>query len=233
MPAQHAAAVAERLDLGVERRRLAAVERSRPDGHGGALLDLAHLADHAAGAAADELGGRERLVYGLERRLGRREVRARGEHDGEVAGTAAERVARRGRRLGGAEARVRLRREPAADAYAHVTDLTPPAAARPAARCVRSWRRAALPVVALFGPTGVGKTEVAIALAELLRADGEDPVAVSADALQLYAGLEVLTGAASAAERARLEHRLLGVLPVTAGRPPATSPAAPTPRSTR
>jgi len=73
-----------------------------------------------------------------------------------------------------------------------------------------------LPVVALFGPTGVGKTEVAIALAELLRADGEDPVAVSADALQLYAGLEVLTGAASAGDRERLEHRLLGILPVTA-----------------
>ena len=55
-----------------------------------------------------------------------------------------------------------------------------------------------LPLVALFGPTGVGKTEVALALAELLRAEGEDPVAVSADALQLYAGLEILTGAASA-----------------------------------
>jgi tRNA dimethylallyltransferase len=74
----------------------------------------------------------------------------------------------------------------------------------------------ALPLVALFGPTGVGKTAVAIALAELLRAEGEDPVAVSADALQLYAGLETLTGAASREERGRLEHRLLGVLPVTA-----------------
>src|SRR4051812_29615347 len=71
-------------------------------------------------------------------------------------------------------------------------------------------------VVALFGPTGVGKTAVALGLARLLRAKGEDPVAVSADALQLYAGLEVLVGAATAAERARLEHRLVGVLPVTA-----------------
>jgi tRNA dimethylallyltransferase len=74
----------------------------------------------------------------------------------------------------------------------------------------------ALPLVALFGPTGVGKTAVAIALAELLRAEGEDPVAVSADALQLYAGLEILTGAATPGERARLEHRLLGILPITA-----------------
>jgi tRNA dimethylallyltransferase len=68
-------------------------------------------------------------------------------------------------------------------------------------------------VVAIFGPTGVGKTAVAIALAERLRADGEDPVAVSADALQVYAGLETLTGAATAAERARLEHRLISILP--------------------
>jgi tRNA dimethylallyltransferase len=69
-------------------------------------------------------------------------------------------------------------------------------------------------VVALFGPTGVGKTAVAIALAERLRATGEDPVAVAADALQLYAGLETLTGAATPAERELLEHRLVGVVPV-------------------
>jgi tRNA dimethylallyltransferase len=69
-------------------------------------------------------------------------------------------------------------------------------------------------VIALFGPTAVGKTGVAIALARILRAGGEDPVAVSADALQVYAGLEVLTGSASAAERAELEHRLIGFLPV-------------------
>jgi tRNA dimethylallyltransferase len=69
-------------------------------------------------------------------------------------------------------------------------------------------------VVAVFGPTGVGKTTVAIALADRLRGDGEDPVAVSADALQVYAGLETLTGAANAKERARLEHRLLGIVPL-------------------
>jgi tRNA dimethylallyltransferase len=71
-------------------------------------------------------------------------------------------------------------------------------------------------VLALFGPTGVGKTAVAIAMADRLRARGERPVAVSADALQLYAGLEILTGAASAGERAQLEHRLLSFLPVDA-----------------
>jgi tRNA dimethylallyltransferase len=71
-------------------------------------------------------------------------------------------------------------------------------------------------VIALFGPTGIGKTAVAIATAAKLRARGEDPVAVSADALQVYAGLETLTGAATAAERAELEHRLISFLPVDA-----------------
>ncbi|MFL5885490.1 MAG: tRNA (adenosine(37)-N6)-dimethylallyltransferase MiaA, partial [Thermoleophilaceae bacterium] len=70
-------------------------------------------------------------------------------------------------------------------------------------------------VIALFGPTGVGKTAVAIALAERLRERSDDPVAISADALQVYEGLETLTGAATADERARLEHRLLSFVPVT------------------
>jgi tRNA dimethylallyltransferase len=60
----------------------------------------------------------------------------------------------------------------------------------------------------------VGKTPVAVELAELLRARGEDPVAVSADALQVYEGLETLTGAAGPEERARLEHRLLAFVPL-------------------
>jgi tRNA dimethylallyltransferase len=71
-------------------------------------------------------------------------------------------------------------------------------------------------VIALFGPTGVGKTAVAVALARRLRESGESPVAVSADALQVYAGLEILTGAAGSADRAALEHRLLSFLPVDA-----------------
>ena len=70
-------------------------------------------------------------------------------------------------------------------------------------------------VIAIFGPTGVGKTSVAIELAERLRAEGEDPIAISADALQVYRGLEVLTGVATPAEQERLEHRLVSFLPVT------------------
>ena len=69
-------------------------------------------------------------------------------------------------------------------------------------------------IIALFGPTGVGKTAVAVALARRLRARGEDPVAVSADALQVYMGLETLTGVASERERAELEHRLVAFVPL-------------------
>ena len=71
-------------------------------------------------------------------------------------------------------------------------------------------------LLALFGPTGVGKTGVALAVADRLRARGERPVAVSADALQVYRGLETLTGVATAEEQRRLEHRLVSFLPVDA-----------------
>jgi tRNA dimethylallyltransferase len=69
-------------------------------------------------------------------------------------------------------------------------------------------------VLAIFGPTGVGKTGVAIALAELLRERGEDPVAISCDALQVYEGLATLTGLATAEQQERLEHRLIQFVPI-------------------
>jgi tRNA dimethylallyltransferase len=66
-----------------------------------------------------------------------------------------------------------------------------------------------LRILALFGPTAVGKTGVAIAVAERLRSRGEDPVAVNCDSIQVYRGLEVLSAAADAEQQAQLEHRLL------------------------
>jgi len=66
-----------------------------------------------------------------------------------------------------------------------------------------------LKILALFGPTAVGKTGVAIEVAERLRQRGEDPVAVNCDSIQVYRGLETLSGAADKEERGRLEHRLL------------------------
>jgi tRNA dimethylallyltransferase len=56
----------------------------------------------------------------------------------------------------------------------------------------------------------VGKTAVAVAVAGLLRGRGEEAVAVSCDAIQVYRGLETLAGTATPEERSRLEHRLVG-----------------------
>lgn len=50
---------------------------------------------------------------------------------------------------------------------------------------------------------------MAIAVADRLRERGEDPVAVNCDSIQVYRGLETLSGAATAGEQKRLEHRLL------------------------
>lgn len=69
-------------------------------------------------------------------------------------------------------------------------------------------------LVAIAGPTGVGKTGVAIELAGLLRKRGEDPVAINCDSIQVYEGLSILSGAPGPMERAELEHRLTGFVPV-------------------
>ncbi len=71
------------------------------------------------------------------------------------------------------------------------------------------------PVIALFGPTAIGKTGVAIELAGLLRENGEDPVAINCDSIQVYEGLETISGAASEEDQRKLEHRLLSFVPVT------------------
>ncbi len=71
-------------------------------------------------------------------------------------------------------------------------------------------------MIALFGPTGIGKTAMAVAVARTLRARGEQPVAISADAMQVYIGIETLTGVANEREQRELEHRLVSFLPIDA-----------------
>ncbi|MBI2943881.1 MAG: tRNA (adenosine(37)-N6)-dimethylallyltransferase MiaA [Candidatus Wallbacteria bacterium] len=59
----------------------------------------------------------------------------------------------------------------------------------------------------LTGPTASGKTEVAVQLAE--RLGGE---IVSADSMQVYRGLAVISAAPSAADRERVPHHLLEII---------------------
>ena len=111
---------AEGLDgLGLERLGDAAVERRRPDGHAGAVLDLAPAADHAAGAAADERGRGEDLGDRLERRLRGREVAPRAEHGDGIGVPAVEPVPGDGRRRERGLTWVGARGEAAADADGH------------------------------------------------------------------------------------------------------------------
>jgi tRNA dimethylallyltransferase len=63
-----------------------------------------------------------------------------------------------------------------------------------------------MPVIAVFGPTASGKSAVALELAEL--AGGE---IVSADAMQLYRGLPILTNQPSATDMERVPHHLVGI----------------------
>ncbi|MGA1213229.1 MAG: tRNA (adenosine(37)-N6)-dimethylallyltransferase [Solirubrobacterales bacterium] len=65
-------------------------------------------------------------------------------------------------------------------------------------------------IVAIFGPTGSGKTGVAVSLADRLAGVGETTVAINCDSMQVYRGMEVLSGAPTVDERQRLEHRLVG-----------------------
>ncbi len=61
-------------------------------------------------------------------------------------------------------------------------------------------------LVVIVGPTGAGKTRLSLALAEKI--GGE---VVSADSQQVYVGMDIGTGKATADERARVPHHLLDV----------------------
>lgn len=75
-------------------------------------------------------------------------------------------------------------------------------------------KRAALPPAPpafyVAGPTGVGKSEFAVTLAE--EVGGE---IVGADAFQIYAGLPILTAQPSKEQRARVPHHLVAEIPLS------------------
>jgi tRNA dimethylallyltransferase len=64
--------------------------------------------------------------------------------------------------------------------------------------------------VIFSGPTAAGKTELAVRIAE---AHGTE--IVSADAFQVYAGLDLLSAKPSSQQRARVLHHLVGIVPLT------------------
>ncbi len=63
------------------------------------------------------------------------------------------------------------------------------------------------PVVLLLGPTGVGKTDLAIDLAQALGSE-----IVSADSRQVYRSMEIGTAKPTPAQRARVPHHLVDVV---------------------
>lgn len=62
-------------------------------------------------------------------------------------------------------------------------------------------------LVVLTGPTGIGKTELALTIAETYRTD-----IISADSRQLYADLTIGTAAPTAEQLARVKHYFVGTL---------------------
>ena len=67
------------------------------------------------------------------------------------------------------------------------------------------------PVIAVVGPTGSGKSDLAVALA--LELDGE---VINADSMQFYRGMDIGTAKITSADRRGVPHHLLDILDVTA-----------------
>jgi tRNA dimethylallyltransferase len=65
-------------------------------------------------------------------------------------------------------------------------------------------------VIVITGPTASGKSALALALAE-----GRQGTVINADAMQTYDAFPILTAQPNAEERARVPHRLYGVLPLS------------------
>lgn len=70
-------------------------------------------------------------------------------------------------------------------------------------------------VVAIVGPTGTGKTDLSLALAERLREQGRAAEVVNADAMQLYRGMDIGTAKIPPSEWRGVPHHLFDVLDVT------------------
>jgi tRNA dimethylallyltransferase len=84
----------------------------------------------------------------------------------------------------------------------------------PAGRAGRLGQTGAVTVV-LVGPTAVGKSALAVALARRYRDAGRPAEVVNADSMLVYRGMDIGTAKPTAQERAGVPHHLLDVLDVT------------------
>lgn len=75
-----------------------------------------------------------------------------------------------------------------------------------------------LPFPIIYGPTASGKSAMALAVADALAARGHAAELVTADAFQIYRGMDIGTAKPTAAELARVRHHLIDLVdPHTAG----------------
>ena len=72
-----------------------------------------------------------------------------------------------------------------------------------------------LPVIAIVGATGTGKTALSLDTVEALGRQGQPAEIINADAMQLYRGMDIGTAKITAPERRGIPHHLLDVYPVT------------------
>ena len=74
---------------------------------------------------------------------------------------------------------------------------------------------AAHPLIVVVGPTGTGKTDLSLDLAERIRAEGRDAEIVNADAMQFYRGMDIGTAKLLPHEWRGIPHHLIDILDVT------------------
>jgi len=65
-------------------------------------------------------------------------------------------------------------------------------------------------VIFLTGPTAVGKSEAAVCLAKMIRAE-----IVSCDSMQIYKGMDIITSKPPGRLRKRIKHHLIGLVPAS------------------
>ncbi|MEN9714959.1 MAG: hypothetical protein RJA35_426 [Actinomycetota bacterium] len=70
-------------------------------------------------------------------------------------------------------------------------------------------------LIAVVGPTGTGKSDLGIAIAQTLNASGRTAEIINIDSMQFYKGMDIGTAKLPLQERGGIEHHLLDYLEVT------------------